>query len=399
MNNRLAYALLGASVSTSLLFMPPPAAALDASAPEAARHQRTAAAFPPLNDALLRTTIGDLAHPEATSSQLRVGGTAGGWYGTAGVADRRSGRVVGPHDRFRAGSITKMFVATVVLQLAGEGRVQLDAPVQRYLPGVLPTAYPSITLTQLLQHTSGLPDMSGPGVPDLSTPEAVLATRDDRWTPARLIRTQTRGPLKFAPGTRQEYRGINYVLLAQVVERVTGRPYAAEIAQRILRPLGLHDTVLPGADRRLHGRHVHGYLRMSDDRLVDVTVFDQTVAYGEGELVTSSADLDRFVDALFAGRLLPQREQAVLFTLPADSVRMWTPDGSDGGPARYSAGLQTVTVNGVTFWGKTGETYGYRAAAFSTRDGQRRFVLSTTPTADDDSQVPMVARVADALTR
>jgi len=396
MSRPLVRAVLGASLATSLVLLPPSATALT---PEPRTEAVLDEPLPALDRELLRSTIGDLARPEATSAQLKVAGTAGSWYGSAGPADRRTGRSIGPYDRFRSGSITKMFVATVVLQLVAERRLRLDTPVQQYLPGLLPRSYAPITVGNLLNHTSGLPDMTGPGVPAVGTPEEVLATRRDRWTPERLVATQTRGPLKFAPGTRQEYRGVNYVLLAMLVERRTGRPYGEEVDLRLLRPLGLHDTVIPGRDRHLHGRHVRGYLRTTDQRLVDVTVFDQTVAYGEGELVTTSHDLDRFVAALFAGRLLPAAQQASLMTLPPPSVRTWAVGGADGGPARYSMGLQTVTVNGVTFWGKTGETYGYQTAAFSTVDGRRRLVLSTTPTGDDETQVPMAARVADVLTR
>ncbi|WP_370619840.1 serine hydrolase domain-containing protein [Mumia sp. Pv 4-285] len=399
MTDRLARALLGAAVATSLFFVPLPASAQPTDgAADGVVDQRVDAPLPQLDPATLQATIGDLIRPESTSAQLKVSGTAGRWYGSAGVADRRSRRAVGPGDRFRAGSITKMFVATVVLQLVAEHRLRLDTPVQDLLPGLIPDQYAPITVANLLNHTSGLPPMSGPGVPALDTPEAVLATRFDRWTPRRLVATQTRGPMTFEPGTRQEYRGVNYVLLAILIEQVTGQPYGVAVGDRILRPLGLHSTVIPGHDPRLHGRHVHGYLR-AGGRLVDVTVFDQSFSYGEGELVTTSADLDHFLAALFAGRLLPREVQSELFRLPPASVRMWAPGGADGGPARYSNGLQTVTVNDVTFWGKTGETYGYQSAAFSTRDGRRRLVLSTTPTGDDESEPPMAARVADVLTR
>ncbi|MEU5059098.1 MULTISPECIES: serine hydrolase domain-containing protein [unclassified Streptomyces] len=338
---------------------------------------RAAAHTPPgpaLSDpCALQEAISDLTHPPSTSAQLLVDRPEQRWYGTAGVADIGTARQLRPDDAFRAGSVTKAFVATVVLQLWARGVVELDEPIGRHLPGLLPAGSARITVAQLLNHTSGLPDHRG--LPDVSTPEAVLRHRFDAWTPQQLVRTVTLDPLKFRPGSKQEYRGINYVLLALLVEALTGRPYGEVIRERLVRPLGLRGTLIPDRDPRLHGSHVHGYLKMTDGALRDVTVYDQSDAWGEGELVSTVADLFRFHQALFSGELLPPRAMSHLFTLPPDSVRML-----DGTPARYSLGLQTATVNGVTFWGKTGDTYGYRTRMFSTRDQRLRWVLAYTQT-------------------
>ncbi|WP_326666897.1 serine hydrolase domain-containing protein [Streptomyces canus] len=338
----------------------------------------------------LQAAISDLSHPPATSAQLRVGDQGTHWYGTAGVSDIRSGHALYGDDRFRAGSVTKAFVATVVLQLWARHRVDLDAPIGRYLRDLLPSSSARITVTQLLNHTSGLPDHQG--LPDLSTPEAVLRHRGDRWTPQELVRTVTHSPLKFPPGTKQEYRGINYVLLALLIEELTGRHYGEAIKSLILRPLNLTRTLLPGDDPHLHGPHVHGYLRMTDKSLQDITTYEQSSSWGEGELISSADDLFRFQEALFSGVLLPPEAMSHLFALPPASVHM-----VDGSPARYSMGLQTATVNGVTFWGKTGDTYGYRTRMFATRDLRLRFVLSYTPTPLAASE-DMINRVVTLLT-
>ncbi|CAL9280428.1 serine hydrolase domain-containing protein [Streptomyces sp. SudanB52_2052] len=349
--------------------------------------------LPPLDPRALRAAIDDLEHPPSTAAQLLVGGTAGCWWGTSGVADIRTRRPVTAHDKVRIGSITKVFVATVVLQLVAEGRVGLETPVRRVLPGLLPTRFAAVTVGHLLNHTSGLPDHVG--IPDPATPEEVFRHRFDRWTPQEWVATATHGPLKFPPGTRQEYRGINYVLAALVVDEVTGRPYGEAVAARVLRPLGLARTVVPGDDRRIRGRHVHGYLAMADGSLRDITAYDQSSSRGEGDMISTTGDLDRMLAALFSGELLPPELLRLMFTLPPDDVRML-----DGSPARYSTGLQQATVNGVTLWGKTGETYGYKNAAFSTRDQRRRFVLAYHPTtARDGEEAQMIARVADQLTR
>ncbi|WP_425246157.1 serine hydrolase domain-containing protein [Streptomyces sp. NEAU-NA10] len=351
------------------------------------------ASFPPLDPIALQAAIDDLEHPPSTAAQLQVGGTAGYWRGASGVADIRTRRPVTAHDKVRIGSITKVFVATVVLQLVAEARVALDAPVRCVLPGVLPDRFAAVTVAHLLNHTSGLPDHVG--IPDPKTAEDVFRHRFDHWTPQEWVATATHGPLKFAPGTRQEYRGINYALAALIIEKVTGRSYGEAVAARILRPLGLAHTVVPGNDPHIHGRHVHGYLAMADGSLRDITAYDQSSSRGEGDMVSTTGDLDRMLTALFTGELLPPELLQLMFTLPPNDVRML-----DGSPARYSTGLQQATVNGVTLWGKTGETYGYKNAAFSTRDQQRRFVLTYHPTtARNGEESHMIARVADLLTR
>ncbi|OSZ59070.1 peptidase [Streptomyces pharetrae CZA14] len=372
-------------------------AALAATSVLPARHAAAAPAplppLPPLDPGALQAVIDDLEHPPSTAAQLRVDGTAGYWRGASGVADLGTRRPVTPHDKVRIGSITKVFVATVVLQLVAEGRVDLDAPVRRVLPGLLPARFGAVTVAHLLNHTSGLPDHVG--IPEPKTAEEVFRHRFDHWTPQEWVATATHGPLKFAPGTRQEYRGINYALAALIVDKVTGRPYGQAVAARILRPLGLERTVVPGDDPRIHGRHVHGYLAMADGRLRDITTYDQSSSRGEGDMMSSTNDLDRMFTALFSGELLPPELLGRMFALPPDDVRML-----DGSPARYTTGLQQATVNGVTLWGKTGETYGYKSAAFSTRDQRRRFVLAYHPTtARSGEESQLIARVADLLTR
>ncbi|TDE02803.1 serine hydrolase domain-containing protein [Jiangella asiatica] len=351
------------------------------------------APLPSLDPDALQAAIDDLEHPPSTAAQLRVGGTAGSWYGTSGVADLETRRPPTKHDKFRIGSITKVFVATVVLQLVAERRVDLDAPARRFLPELLPARFARVSVAHLLNHTSGLPDHVG--IPEPDTPEEVFEHRFDRWTPQEWVATATHGPLKFAPGTRQEYRGINYVLAALIIDKVTGRPYGEAVEARILRPLGLAHTLVPGDDPYIHGRYVHGYLGMADGSLRDITAYDQSSCRGEGDMISTTSDLDRMLTTLFSGDLLPPDLLEMMFTLPPEEVRML-----DGSPARYSTGLQQAAVNGITLWGKTGEKYGYKNAAFSTRDQRRRFVLAYNPTtARTGEESQMVARVADLLTR
>ncbi|MEU7166695.1 serine hydrolase domain-containing protein [Streptomyces morookaense] len=381
--------LVGATLTAALL--------TGVAAPAALAAPRTSATtLPRLDTAALRAAVSDLDHPQATAAQLRVGGTAGSWYGTAGVANRGTGAPIRQDDTFRAGSITKMFVAAAVLQLSAEGKVDLDKPIQDYLPGVLPKSYAPIKISQLLDHTSGLPSENIPESERKNTPEQVVAHRYDHWTPKQMVATLPKdAPMKFTPGTKQEYRGMNYVLASMLLEKVTGKPYGKVIGDRILHPLGLHHTSFPGNDPKLHGPHVHGYLAMSDGTLKDVTEYNQSEAWGEGEVISTTGDLERFIKALFTpGKVLPRATLNKMFEMPAADVRM-----VDGSPARYSMGLQTVTINGVTLWGKTGERYGYNSAVMATRDLQRTAVYSWTPTHRDESQIRMALRMGDAITK
>jgi CubicO group peptidase (beta-lactamase class C family) len=159
----------------------------------------------------------------------------------ASGSPRRGGRAPVPVDaRFRVASITKTLVATVVLQLVAEGRVRLEAPVR----AVLPDAPVGITVRQLLDHTSGLPDHSRlDGFSD-----GLLRDRDRVWTPAELLALVERYDHDFPPGTDWSYSNTGYVLLGELVGAVTGRPWAAEVRARILDPLGMRSTWTGGAE-------------------------------------------------------------------------------------------------------------------------------------------------------
>jgi D-alanyl-D-alanine carboxypeptidase len=206
--------------------------------------------------------IAGLPDPAVTGAMVTVTGPAGSWGGTSGVGDIRTRRPVPADGRFRIGSISKVFTAVVVLQLAAEHRIDLGEPVQRYLPDLLPASYPDITVRELLNHTSGLPEGT------LGSGDAAwfAAHRFDSWTPRQIVDEATAHPMRFAPGTQQQYNGTNYYVAGLLVEKVTGHSYADEVGRRILKPLGLHDTfVLDRRDPRLPGPHSHGYVAVTGD--------------------------------------------------------------------------------------------------------------------------------------
>ncbi|WP_434299134.1 serine hydrolase domain-containing protein [Corallococcus exiguus] len=338
------------------------------------------APLPPLNREALRQAIAGLPNAEVTGALVRVSGADGRWLGTSGVADIRTGAPVPADAHFRIGSMTKTFTAIVVLQLAAEGRVDLDRPVQHYLPRLLPAGvYAPITVRQLLNFTHGLP---GVPVPQ-KDPDWFFENRFRRFSPRELLSlTLPQGP-RFAPGTQQEYGNIGYLVAGLLIEQVTGRPYGDAVRERILRPLHLRDTFVPGNDVTLPGRHTRGYEEVAPDEtgcpagaiaygercLVDVTEASQSVPWAAGEMISTAEDLDRFLVALFQGRLLPRKQQEELFTVPDLPA-------TGGGRASYSAGLRRHDIDGVIFWGKTGDRHGYNNGMGATRDLRRRLIYS-----------------------
>ncbi|MFC8449268.1 serine hydrolase domain-containing protein [Kitasatospora sp. NPDC057223] len=344
----------------------------------------------PLDRAALAATLADLPDATVSGALVRVTGRGGEWSGTAGEGVPADGR-------FRIGSISKVFTATVVLQLGAERRLDLDATVQHYLPGLLRADYPPVTVGQLLDHTSGLPGGSGLTSGDGSE-QWFADHRTDGWTPAEVVASAVAQPMSFTPGTAQQYNGINTFIAGMLVEKVTGRSFAREVQTRIARPLGLHDTYVPAADdTSLPGPHAHGYLTVpgpggadAPGVLVDVTE-QSPWPWAEGGMISSAADLDRFMTALFRGRLLPPVQQAKLFTVPAvPNYRNKNCEvGPTAGHACFSMGLMTATLpNGVVVWGKTGSRPGYTSGVFATRDLSRHLVYSMNPTGIDGREFP-----------
>ncbi|QYN25949.1 beta-lactamase family protein [Amycolatopsis sp. DSM 110486] len=339
-----------------------------------------------MNPASLAGAIAGLPNAQATGALVQVRGSAGAWSGVSGTADLSTGAPVPANAHFRIGSITKTFTAVVVLQLAAEHRLDLDAPVQRYLPGLLPANYPRITVAQLLNHTSGLPGVDLP-----EDPQWIVDHRYTVFTPQQVLATAFQHDLVFAPGTSQQYTNTNYLVAGLLVEKLTHHSYGDEVRDRILRPLGLRDTSVPGNDPNLPAPYAHGY-QLVNGQLVDLTRMNQSIPWAAGEMISTTADLDKFLIALFQGRLVPKPVLQRMFTVPAV-----TTFGTDD-PAIYSQGLMTETVNGVTVWGKTGSRYGYTNGIWATRDLQRRVVYSiNTADKDFDGQPEIVQKLALAI--
>src|SRR4051794_17776614 len=218
----------------------------------------------------------------------------------AGYADTRTKTRMRPADRFRVGSVTKTFVATVILQLAGEGRLSLDDSVERWLPGEVPNGG-AITVRQLLTMTSGVFDYLNDG--DDTVLRREIADSDTRFTPNDLVAIATAHAPRFAPGTSWSYSNTGYILLGQIAEKAAGRPIADSLRDRVFTPAGLRATSFE-TRARIAGPHAHGYDTLRGDSLRDVSVIDQTWAWTAGAIVSNADDIARFYRALLHGRLL-----------------------------------------------------------------------------------------------
>lgn len=318
---------------------------------------------PPLDTAALEAALDGLPDDEASAALIQVRGSSGEWTGTAGRISVRSEGPPSIDSRFRIGSMTKTFTAAVVLQLAAEGRLRLDGTVQQYLPGLLPSSYRPITVRHLLTFTSGL---NGQELPH-KTPEWFFEHRYDRWAPGSQL--DLTKPLAFKPGCRQRYGNIDYIVAGLVIEKVTGRRWADEVTRRIIRPLGLTGTSVPGDDIRIPEPHVHGY-EATAEGWRDVTLANASLQWSAASMISTADDLDRFLVALFTGGVVPEPQLAEMFTVPAVT------DFSTGKPAVYSAGLTRLDLGGQVLWGKSGDRPGYNNGMGATRDLSRRLAYS-----------------------
>jgi D-alanyl-D-alanine carboxypeptidase len=187
------------------------------------------------------------------------------------------------------------------------------------------------------------------------TPEAVVAE------------SVAKGP-GHAPGAEQHYGNIHYTVLGMLIEKVTGDSYAHQAAVRIFRPAGMRHTSFPaGPDPRIHGPHNRGY-EVIDGRLTDVTDWNMSDRWAAGDLISTTADLERLLRALFRGRVVPEPQLREMFTVP------------DLPGATMAAALERFELNGKEIWGKTGSRPGYHTVVAATRDLSRTVVYSVNST-------------------
>lgn len=375
---------LGKAAAASLLaglLLVPAGAAGAASAPPAAADPARGPGHVPPERADLQRALDAVVEAGAAGAIVEVRDQHGVWRGTSGVAELGSKRPLLPHSRFRVGSVTKTFVATMVLQLVGEGKVALDAPVERYLPGIIPEDQ-GITVRQLMNHTSGLFNYTAD--PEFAT--ALLRDRLRTVSPEQLIRIAMRREPGYEPALDEpSYSNTNYILLGMLIEKVTGNDIPRVLRERVLRPAGLRHTYFPESFPSIKGPNAHGYLGLQgpDGPLTDVTRFNPSWAWTAGAITSTTSDLNRFYHALLTGKLLPpELLEEMQDTTPLNL----------GAP--YGLGLMKIPMCGATLWGHNGRFPGFITHSFTSAGGQRQVSLSLTETTEGLAELVNVSRAA-----
>jgi CubicO group peptidase (beta-lactamase class C family) len=239
-----------------------------------------------------------------------------------GMADLEWSIPDAPDVKFRLGSLTKQFTATLVLLLQQDGKLNIQDPVSKYLPDA-PKAWEKITLANLLGHTSGIPNFT--------------SDKDFRtWsmsphTSAEEIAFFREKPLEFEPGSQFAYSNSNYEVLGAVIEKVSGQRYGDLLKQRIFQPLGMQSTGLD-SDGLILAKRAQGY-HPGKDGLVYARSESMTVPWAAGSIYSTTGDLLRWEQGLFGGKILS-----------ADSLKLMTTPGKGD----YGLGVMIQQQDGVT---------------------------------------------------
>ncbi|MFH0518152.1 serine hydrolase domain-containing protein [Streptomyces sp. M41] len=298
----------------------------------------------------------------------------GTWSATAGVGDLKSGKPRSADDRYRVGSITKTFVATVLLQLEAEGELSLDDTVEDWLPGVVEGNGHDggrITLRQLLNHTSGIYNYTADA--DFGRTyflkDGFFEHRYDTKKPAELVALAMTHKPDFEPGTSWNYSNTNYIVAGMVIEKATGRSYGTEIRERIIEPLHLTATSVPGTRVTVPRPSSRAYSKLAETAegpTYDVTRINPSIAWSAGEMISDSKDLNRFYTALLRGRLLPREQlNEMTTTVPLNET------------SGYGLGLMKTELScGTTVWGHGGGIHGSISEALTTKDGRHSLAFN-----------------------
>ncbi|MER5775430.1 serine hydrolase domain-containing protein [Streptomyces sp. NPDC002039] len=335
----------------------------------------------PLDSATLNAAIEDVhrAGIPGLFAEVRDGDQV--WRGAAGLADVAGGRPVTADMRHRVGSITKTFTAAAVLQQVESGRIGLDTPIGRYLPKVVPgDRGDAITVRMLINHTSGLaeylpyayPSLKGMPVVADTRPQSLDDHRFTRFDPAELIEMGITAPAVGTPGGAPGvYSNTNYLLLARLLEEVSGTTAELCITQNVIEQAGLRDTGFP-AGPYVDGPHSQLYEAWFGmiDPPRDYSVFDMSYAGPSASLISTVADLNRFYGMLLAGEIVSS-------SLLAQMQRTVPVVSQEGKIIDYGLGLYPMEGPGQgTFWGHGGTVWGGGALAMTRADGKRQMSVA-----------------------
>jgi D-alanyl-D-alanine carboxypeptidase len=287
---------------------------------------------------------------------------------TFGVRNIKSGLPIRVDDRMRIASVAKAFSGAVALSLVSEGKLSLHNTIGKRLRE-LPEAWWEVTLRQLLNHTSGIPDLlNDPGVQ-----KALQASPTKAPPPEELLSLMEEVDLLFDPGSQYRYSNSDNIVVALMVEAATGKSYQDLLRERVYKPLGLRKTTLPRGPN-LRKPFIHGYSNdPSQDPPEDVSEdLAAGWAWASGGIVSTPADLNTFIRGYVGGKLFDERTQA--------KQRRVVEGGSSEppGPGMNSAGLAIFRYQTRcgTVWGHTGNFLGYTQFAAASADGRRSVTVS-----------------------
>jgi D-alanyl-D-alanine carboxypeptidase len=285
---------------------------------------------------------------------------------TAGYADVATRRPPRATDHMRAASVAKAFSGGVALSLVSRGVLSLDDTIGTRLPG-LPIAWRAVTLRQLLNHTSGLPDFTGnPGFQ-----KTVVTSLKIPPPPSQLLEFVRNEPLDFVPGTKYHYSNSDNIAVGLMVQAATGHLYESELRTQVTKPLELTETTLPRGPG-LPRPYFHGYELGKNGAPEDLsTVFASGWAWASGGIVSTPANLNRFIRGYVVGRLFGR-------AVRSQQRRLIAGGSEPTGPGMNSAGLALFRYRTRcgTVYGHTGNTFGFTQFAAASPNGSRSVTVS-----------------------
>ncbi len=222
-----------------------------------------------------------------------------------GMANLQIGEPNTPETRFYIGSITKQLTVAAILKLQEDGLLHLDDPISLYLPQYSKTNGDKITIHHLLSHTSGIPNYT-------DDPE-ILLRRMIYIPPEEIIDYVKNKPLEFEPGTKFGYSNSNYIILGQIIEKVSGQSYEAYLHRKILKPAGMFNTGYARKDAGIPYR-ADGYTLEEHGKLIDATPIHFSLLHSAGALYSTVGDLLLWDQALYDGSILSKTSIELMFT-------------------------------------------------------------------------------------
>jgi D-alanyl-D-alanine carboxypeptidase len=310
----------------------------------------------------------DIAEIETRAEQLVAAGVPGVSLAiiagdqtvlvTRGVAELTTNTALTSDHRFRAASIAKSLLASVVLQLVDEGEVSLSDTVEDWLPGMIP-GNSDATLENVMRLQSGIFDHAAD---ERHMAPYFAGDFAYSWTPEALVALSSDHAPLFAPGERFNYSNTNYVLIGLIIQKVTGKPLAEVVRERIFEPLGMSASSMPTGSE-LESPYSNGYMLGIAEQPVDVTHISASSTFGHGNYVSTPLDAARFYGALARGEVVSKAQLPDMFT-PDPHIE-----------TRYGIGVWRMSTFYPcgTFIGHDGSIPGYDVSAYSSLDGKRQF--------------------------